>query len=166
MPKIINIIFYIVLIIIIQTTNSTHIRGTYKLDEFFKFLIKFGFQKTDKHSEKDSFGYIFGNITSKDNFDVPLTFAVLDKYGFLEYYGNRTVANRDRACQNMFEKLQISAYDNTCNLHGKGDYLRKIPCRKNALCEDEDTPSNVISNSQFTYVISDLMQPRYLIISN
>ncbi|KAJ6647551.1 Transmembrane protein, partial [Pseudolycoriella hygida] len=135
------------------------------MNEFFKFIVKFGFQKTERHSQRDSFGYIFGNITSKDSFPVPITFAVLDKYSFLEYYGNRTILNKDVACRRMFERLDKFAFDKTCNPQAKVDFLRKVPCDKGKLCIDEDSANNVVLGSQFTYVISDLMQPRFWYVS-
>jgi hypothetical protein len=85
---------------------------------------------------------------------------ILDKFNFLDYYSNRSVANKELACQKMFDKLQISAYDTDCNAHARGDYLRKVPCPKGKLCIDEDEPKNIVPGSQFTYIISDLVQPR------
>lgn len=153
------LLFILLFFQLILFNSSAHLSGTFRMNEFFKFIVKFGFQKTE-HSQKDSFGYIFGNITSKDSFPVPITFAVLDKYSFLEYYGNRTISNKDVACQRMFERLDNFAYDKICNHQAKVDFLRKIPCDKGKLCSDEDSPGNVVRDSQFTYVISDLKQPR------
>lgn len=157
-----NLLFILVFLQLILFNSSAHISGTFRMNEFFKFIVKFGFQKTERHSQKDSFGYIYGNITSKDSFPVPVTFAVLDKYSFLEYYGNRSILNKDMACRRMFERLDNYAYDKTCNHEAKVDFLRKIPCDKGKLCSDEDSPGNVVPDSQFTYVISDLTQPRYV----
>lgn len=157
-----NLLLILVFFQLILFNSSAHINGKFHMNEFFKFIVKFGFQKTERHSQKDSYGYIYGNITSKDSFpdNVKITFAVLDKYSFLEYYGNRSILNKDVACRRMFERLDNFAYDQTCNLQAKVDYLRKVPCDKGKLCADEDSPGNVVPNSQFTYVISDLMQPR------
>lgn len=60
----------------------------------------------------------------------------------------------------MFARLNATSFDAKCNPNGKGDYLRRVPCRK-GLCIDEDSPSNVIENSQLTFVISNLNQPRF-----
>lgn len=64
----------------------------------------------------------------------------------------------------MFSRLNATAFDAKCNPDGKGDYLRRVPCR-HSLCLDEDSPSNVITQSQFTFVISNLNQPRFWYIS-
>lgn len=163
MPNFYIDVFYLLALVIIlpQLNSATRITGTYKTDEFFRFLNKFGFQKTDKHSQKDSFGYIFGNITSNDDLKNHfVTLTVLDKYNFMEFYENRTVKDHDVACQTMFAKIERTAFDANCNPNAKGDYLRKIPCKNGGLCADEDTPNNVVPGSQFTYVISDLKQPR------
>lgn len=140
--------------------NATHITGSFRPNDFFKLLVKFGFQKTERHSQRDSFGYIYGNITSKDNYPVPITFAVLDKYNFVPYYGNRTLYDLDKACERMFSTIDQFAFDEKCHQKNLMDYLRRIPCRQNELCSDEDKADNVVPGNQFTYVISDLNQPR------
>lgn len=106
---------------------STHITGTFNTREFFRFLIKFGFQKTDRHRQKDSYGYIFGNVTARTDFDVPITLAILDRGHFLEYYGNRTLTDKSAACAYMFNTLKKSSYDPDCNEDGQ-DFLRYIWC--------------------------------------
>jgi len=107
--------------------HSTHITGTFDTREFFRFLIKFGFQKTDRHRQKDSYGYIFGNVTARTDFDVPITLAILDRSHFLEYYGNRTLADKSAACTYMFNTLKKSSYDPDCNEEGQ-DFLRYDLC--------------------------------------
>lgn len=102
---------------------ATHIAGTFDTREFFRFLIKFGFQKTDRHRQRDSYGYIFGNVTARTEFDAPITLAILDRGHFLEYYGNRTVADKSAACAYMFNALRKSSYDPDCNEDGQ-DFLR------------------------------------------
>lgn len=140
--------------------SSTHIKGEFSTDDFFKFLVKFGFQKTDIHYQKETYGYIFGNITSKQQFKYPITFAVLDGAHFINYYKNRGLMNKEQACQVMFQDLNNSAYHPKCNVNGQ-DMFRRIPCPKGGLCIDEDTPWNVIKKNQFTYVIQNTGQPRY-----
>lgn len=111
------------MLLLFNDVSSTHISGSFKTNEFFKFLIKFGFQRTDLNREKETYGYIFGNITSKKNFSQNITLAVLDRGRFLEYYGNRTIVNKDLACAMMFKTLNQTSYDQKCNDKGK-DYLR------------------------------------------
>ncbi|KAF5282263.1 hypothetical protein FQR65_LT14395 [Abscondita terminalis] len=161
-----NYVFVIFLLITacFHSIQCTHLKGKFKSNEFFKFLVKFGFQKTDIHQKESTHGYIFGNITSKQNFPVQITFAVLDRSYFLEYYQNRLVFNREDACKRMFNTLKVAAFDSKCSPNGN-DYLRKIPCPKGQLCVDEDTAWNVISGHQFTYVIQDLVQPSFWYIS-
>lgn len=160
MLKIIQLVLISLLILHtnVYPVESTHLKGTFQTNEFFKFLVKFGFQKTDRHHKEDTYGYIFGNITSKQNVPFPVTFAVLPKPYFVEYYKNRLLYDKSLACKRMFETLSTVAFDQKCNKGGK-DFLRKIPCPANGLCADEDTPWNVIKGNQFTYVIQDLKQP-------
>lgn len=148
----------ILILVCFQSTTPTHLKGTFHTKEFFKFLIKFGFQKTDRHHKDDTHGYIFGNITSKQDLPVPVTFVVLAKPYFLDYYKNRAVYDRNQACKHMFSIVNTKAFDAKCNPDGK-DYLRKIPCPKNELCADEDSPWNVVKGHQFTYVMQDFKQP-------
>lgn len=144
--------------------QATHLQGKFRTDEFFKFLVKFGFQKTERHERETTHGYIFGNITARHNFSVPVTLAVLDRSLFLEYYENRVIYNKKEACKRMFNKLSVKAFDAKCNPKGN-DYLRKVPCPKGGLCLDEDTAWNVVKGNQFTYVIQDLKQPSFWYIS-
>lgn len=155
-----KVIFVSVILIfaISEKGQCTHLQGTFKSNEFFKFLIKFGFQKTDRHQSELTHGYIFGNITSKRQLPVPITFAVLDRQYFLDYYNNRVIYDKNAACRRMFSTLNTRAFDSKCSNNGK-DYLRKIPCPKGKLCRDEDNPYNVVRNHQFTYVIEDFKQP-------
>lgn len=144
--------------------DATHLQGTFDTQDFFKFLIKFGFQKAELHRPLDSFGYIYGNITAvpHQEFQQPVTLVVLDKASFVDFYRNRSLSiyARELACQHMMKRVQLMAYDVDCNPHGKRDFLRRIPCPPGQLCVDEDAPSNVIAGNQFTYVISEVSQPR------
>lgn len=152
---------YIILILssFLITASATHIKGEFSTQDFFKFLVKFGFQKTDIHFQKETYGYIFGNITSNENFKYPITFAVLDRPHFLHYYKSRDIYDRETACQVMFQQLNGSAYHPKCNANGQ-DLFRRIPCPRGKLCVDEDSPWNVVKNNQFTYVIQNNGQPR------
>lgn len=115
------------MLLLLKDVSSTHISGSFQTKDFFKFLIKFGFQKTDPNREKETYGYIFGNITSKKNFSQNITLAVLDRGCFLEYYGNRTIVNKDIACAMMFKTLNQTSYDQKCNDEGN-DLLRYYLC--------------------------------------
>lgn len=154
------IILFVVLFFHKPFTESSHISGSWNSSDFFKFLVKFGFQKTIRHNQKDSLGYIFGNITSKTPLNKTITLSVLDRGYFLEYYGNRTVINKDSACERMFNKISTTAFDSKCYDQGE-DFLRKVPCPVGLLCTDEDVPWNVVKGYQFTYAVQDLRQPRY-----
>ncbi|XP_062596858.1 uncharacterized protein LOC134258349 [Saccostrea cucullata] len=61
----------------------------------------------------------------------------------------------------MFKTIDVVEYDKDCKPDGTKDYLRRVPCPKNKLCLDEDTPSNVVPNYQFTYKIMDKQIPRF-----
>ena len=89
-----------------------------------------------------------------------LTLAVLDRGYFLEFYGNRSIFDKGRACEKMFQKISTAAYDSTCYSDGEEDFLRRVPCKNGELCSDEDNKDNVVPKSQLTYRIQDLVQSR------
>ena len=62
--------------------------------------------------------------------DQQVTLAVLDRGYFLGFYGNRTVFDKDRACQQMFKKISEVAYDPNCYEDGEQDFLRRVPCQR------------------------------------
>lgn len=156
--KLILKLIVVLICLCFPSIRCTHLKGTFKSDDFFKFLIKFGFQKTESHQGEATYGYIFGNITSTHKFPVPITFAVLDRAYFVDYYKNRVLFDRDEACKRMFSSLNIRAYDSKCSPTGR-DYLRRIPCPKGQLCVDEDRAWNVVKKHQFTYVMQDFRGP-------
>lgn len=91
--------------------------------------------------------------------------AVLDRANFLEYYGNRSIFNKQKACEKMFDKVNSVSYDAVCNDDGEEDFLRSVPCPLNGFCADEDNPDNVVKGSQFTFRIQDLYQARFWYMS-
>ncbi|GAB6024907.1 hypothetical protein CHUAL_010013 [Chamberlinius hualienensis] len=151
-----------------SSVSGLHTKGTWSTNEnFFKFLVKFGFQRTNQHDRSNTQGYIFGNITSSSNLTHSVTFVVVDKGYFTEYYGNRTLykEDMDKTCQQMFQKIDTIAYDAQCHRNNIEDFLRKIPCPENGLCVDEDQPQRVVSGFQFTYGVQDINQPRFWYVS-
>ena len=54
---------FIIIIKIVTLCDSTRITGEFRTDDFFKFIVKYGFQKTERHTQWDSYGYITINIT-------------------------------------------------------------------------------------------------------
>lgn len=140
--------------------DCLHLTGKWKNGDFYKFLAKFGFQKTTEHDKLNTQGYIYGNITSAQNSTAEMTFVVVDSEYFLQFYGNRTVQPRTNACPAMFGKIEKIAWDYNCNPTGREDFLRKIPCPTGKRCVDEDIPERVVPGYQFTYAVQDINQPR------
>lgn len=145
--------------------RGLHLHGQWQSTKFFKFLGRFGFQQTNIHEKSETQGYIYGNLTSKDGITHKITFVVVDSEYFLYFFGNRSLPSRSEACSSMFKKIETIAWDRTCNPVGEEDFLRKIPCTKDALCDEEDNPNWVVSGYQFTYRVQDTRQPRYWFIS-
>ena len=56
--------------------------------------------------------------------DLAVTLAVLDRGFFLEYYGNRSLFDKGRACNRMFRRVSTAAYDAVCQNEGQQDFLR------------------------------------------
>ncbi|KAM7288984.1 integral membrane protein GPR180 [Ixodes scapularis] len=148
------------------TADALHLQGTFRTSQYFSFLAKFGFRKTDRHDHENTLGYIYGNVTTATK-DLTHrgTLVVVDRSDFLSYYGNRTEPDRQSACQLMFSGINRVAFDSSCNPNGTQDFLRNIPCTPGKLCEDEDKPNRVVKGNQFTYTVRDLHQARFWYIS-
>lgn len=149
------------------SAQCLHLRGTFRTGQFFTFLAKFGFKKTDRHDHENTLGYIYGNVTAPANAGVTHrgTLVVADRDHFLAFYGNRTQSYPDggtaaSVCELMFAGINRVAFDSSCNPNGTQDFLRNIPCAAGKLCEDEDKPSRVVAGNQFTYTVRDLHQAR------
>jgi hypothetical protein len=157
---------FVLLIYFISHINSSHIKGSWNTkQEFFKFLIKFGFDKTDTRNPEYSLGYIYGNITSQIvHPQQNATFVLLDRSYFLEFYSNRSKSDKQAACSSMFKEINQSIYDPWCNNNKKNnDFLRRIPCPKGMICAEETSqPLSVVKGSQFTFRVEDNAQPRYV----
>jgi len=86
----------------------------------------------------------------------PATLVVLDRGYFLEFYRNRNTLNKDEACRKMFEQISRVNYDSQCFPKGSETFLRRIPCQRGELCEDDQVDSKfVVKEHQFTYALSD-----------
>lgn len=146
---------------LLYSTSALHVSGQWHASEFFNFLGKFGFEKTNDQDLSGTLGYIYGNVTSQQNITGQMALVVLDSEYFTEFFGNRLL-QRASACSAMFEKINEIMWDEGCNWEGYEDFLRRIPCRVNELCNDEmKDPHNVIDGYQFTYSVRDTNQPRY-----
>ncbi|KAL1444510.1 hypothetical protein MTO96_029819 [Rhipicephalus appendiculatus] len=142
------------------SAQCLHLRGTFRTGQFFTFLAKFGFKKTDRHDHENTLGYIYGNVTAtaakKGDLTHRGTLVVADRDNFLAFYGNRTQGYADGSsasvCDLMFAGINRVAFDSNCNPNGTQDFLRNVPCAAGKLCEDEDKPSRVVAGHQFWYV--------------
>ncbi|XP_015912059.1 transmembrane protein 145 [Parasteatoda tepidariorum] len=154
----------------IYCINTLHLTGQFNTNEFFKFLTKFGFQKTIYHDHLNTLGFIYGNITAPTyaiDERHKATFVVVDRQFFLEYYKDRSLykSDPDGVCNAMFKKIDTVAFDKNCKENGTDDLLRSVPCPRNELCEDEDAPQRVVNGHQFTYAVLDKKQARFWYIS-
>ena len=154
-----------VIFLTLPVTTALHLQGTWNSKDFYVFLAKFGFQKTNPQKLEDTQGYIYGNITTVDGAGnavhrEDLTLVVVDSEYFIHFYGNRTLPLKE-VCPVMFRKIDTIAFDYKCNAKGVEDFLRAIPCPEGRLCSDEDNPSNVRPGYQFTFKVRDIEQPRY-----
>ncbi len=145
---------------------------------------------------KLSKGYIYGNVslspssaaTAADGQHLhSARLVVVDRGYFLEFYGNRSLLDKRRACHKMLgDKISSIAYDVHCHDTGEQvsklirnasgrpktrcrffpqDFLRSVPCPDRGLCTEEDNPGNVVKGAQFTYRILDYVQSRFWYVS-
>lgn len=162
-----SILFYLLYFAVLLndlSVNSLHLSGKWKTQGFYLFLAKFGFQKTDPGKLADTQGFIYGNVTANSPPDSYYTLVLADSEYFIELHGNSTLS-KENACSRMFNKIDTIAFDSTCNPKGLEDFIRHVPCPQDKLCIDEDTPSNVLPEYQFTYKVQDNAQPRFWYLS-
>ncbi|ESO94273.1 hypothetical protein LOTGIDRAFT_118765 [Lottia gigantea] len=143
--------------------HALRLQGTMETRDYFRFLSKFGFQKTDQNNGDQTQGYVYGNITSRSNKSSSMILVVVDSEYFKEFYGNQT--HSKNSCQKSLNKINTIAFDAVCFPNGPEDFLRRVPCPRGMVCADEDTPENVIKGYQFTYRIRDYQRPRYWFLS-
>ena len=157
---------FVLMASLLHTATGLHVSGQWHTDQFFKFLGKFGFQQTNEQDLDGTLGYIYGNVTSPRNVTGQVALVVLDSEYFTEFFGHRLL-RRNRACPAMFEKINGIMWDERCNQKGYEDFVRRIPCRRNELCEEEtNEPDQVIPGYQFTYHVRDTNQPRWTLFSS
>ena len=150
------------LVIVVFSTHGLRLKGTWKHNEFFRFLDRFGFQKTDLNDKENTQGFIYGNITAVSNVSHPVTFVVVDSDYFLDFYENSSMVSHEKACPAMFKKIDTIAWDEKCRPNGTEDFLRKVPCPEGKLCHEEVLePDKVVPGYQFTFRIQDIYQPRF-----
>jgi hypothetical protein len=152
----------ILAVLLLPCSNGLRVRGVWKSADFYKFVIKFGFQQTDLNDEKNTLGYVYGNVTSSSNGTAKLVLTYSDL--FYDLYESRKRKPVHRTCANMFKRIGSVAYDGECIFAASDDFIRTIPCPKNDVCLEEGD-SHTIQNSQFTFRIKNENLPRFVIIS-
>lgn len=174
-----QIFFLLVLLTLANVAHGIHLTGTFKTNEFFKFLARFGMQSTDSHNKINTRGYIYGNLTllNSENLnpadpstnELPsnalVMLTLLDYNYFIDYYNRRLLFPKTTACSMMFEKIKKNAYFYECDEKNTLDFIRRVPCARNKLCIDEENAVNVIDNYQFTFKTEDVNQARFWYIS-
>ena len=129
-----------------EPVAALRVSGTYKSSEFFSFLAKFGFQKTQVRDKNATQGFIFGNITARaagtdaagngTNSSLPSTalangviLAVLDRGYFLEFYGNRSLFDKHKVRDIRFSVVSAHSLDDhfmTCSLQACSKMFAKV----------------------------------------
>lgn len=147
-----------ILFLKILNVRCVHVKGTWKTEDFFLFLVKFGFQKTDLHNPYSS-GYIYGNMTTDANLksNKTATFVVLDNENFNDYYHHRLYKDKSKVCQLMFTKLLVGKCAHGDN---KVNFITEVPCKKDKMCANPGSPDDFIHGSQFSYQVKDYQQPK------
>lgn len=157
----------------ISFVDCLRVRGSYSSREFFKFVAKFGFQRTSNDDRIRTRGYIFGNISltasqqKKGIYSDPSTqpkLVVLDGQYMVDVLSNFRIRPQRLACEQMMNRVSSVAWDAECNANGVQDLSRSVPCAPGRLCPDEDTPANVVPRSQFTFVLQSTV-PRFWYVS-
>ncbi|KER29365.1 hypothetical protein T265_04018 [Opisthorchis viverrini] len=170
-------------ILLLHPLAALHLQGSWKPSQRYRFLTKFGFQRTQVDELEATRGYVYGSVKLSEeqagaNVSNLATLVLVDSEFILDLYGNATEPvwlqntsgiTRDQLawmvenerCRRMFSKIDAIAWHKTCAPNGQLDLIRAVPCSAGKFCAEEDNSARVITNSQFTYTVQDLRQPRY-----
>lgn len=148
---------FVILFLKILDSNGTHLKGSWSSQDFFLFVLKFGFQKTDSHDPSSS-GFIYGNITTDNSkLNKSAAFVVFDYDDFYNFYKFSKLSSKEDACNNM---LNSFAEGNCTDDNSKKvNFVTDVPCPKNGICKNSRKPLELVRGSQFTYQIKDLQYP-------
>ncbi|TNN20546.1 integral membrane G protein-coupled receptor isoform 2 [Schistosoma japonicum] len=175
-------------VLVVDAVNTLHLKGKWNPSNRYLFLTKFGFQRTQIDELEATRGYIYGTMmlenvtTSTQNLTDIATLVLVDSEFIVDLYGNATepiwIHNitgmtyqeslwfiETERCNKMFGKINSLAWHKTCSPTGEMDLIRSVPCPASGFCAEEDDPESVVPNSQFTFVVQDLRQPRYWYLS-
>ncbi|RWS04134.1 Integral membrane protein GPR180-like protein [Dinothrombium tinctorium] len=160
--------FFVFTALLIEPIAGLNVNGVWSpSNDGFAIIGRFGFGKADIHRKTDSYGYIFGNITSASH---PLdtqrkaSLVLLSRDTFLRLYGPESdqSVNHSSLCGSFVAEIDKYAYDAKCKGDNDRDILRYAPCKKGGLCEGGFASSNpLVSGYQFTFVIQDQRQPTF-----
>ncbi|CAH8482512.1 unnamed protein product [Schistosoma rodhaini] len=176
------------ILLITNGVNTLHLKGKWDPSNRYLFLTKFGFQRTQIDELEATRGYIYGTVnlengvSNTQNVTDIATLVLVDGEFIMDLYGNATESiwtqnvtgmtyqesqwlMETERCNKMFDKINSLAWHKTCSPTGEMDLLRSVPCSSSGLCAEEDDPESVVPNSQFTFVVQDLRQPRYWYLS-
>lgn len=124
----------------------------------YKIVAKFGFQQTNSFDKEHTRGFIFGNVTSLNQpagraalFIVPQT--LISNFFSDSMYG--------QTCDSLLHNISRVAFEAKCFQKGTSDVLRRIPCAKGKLCQEEDDPAKVVSGFQMTMKVEEPVTPQY-----
>ncbi|CAH8447419.1 unnamed protein product [Schistosoma rodhaini] len=175
-------------LLITNGVNTLRLKGKWNPSNRYLFLTKFGFQRTQIDELEATRGYIYGTVnlengvSNTQNVTDIATLVLVDGEFIMDLYGNATESiwtqnvtgmtyqesqwlMETERCNKMFDKINSLAWHKTCSPTGEMDLLRSVPCSSSGLCAEEDDPESVVPNSQFTFVVQDLRQPRYWYLS-
>ena len=94
---------FTILVCIFTSSYGLQVSGEWRTgEEFFRFLAKFGFQKTSPGERVLTEGYIFGNVTG-DCGGGAGTLALLPRQFFVDLYKYRAATDPNLACRLMFQ---------------------------------------------------------------
>lgn len=114
-----------------HSCQGLHLTGTFSNQDFFKFLVKFGFQEVDKKDIETTQGFIYGKVTAADGYDdmgYDMYLVLVDSQYFIQYYAAKDNDESPKKCTTMFQFIDEKAWDRYCAVHGEEDFLRRIPC--------------------------------------
>ncbi|KJH43631.1 hypothetical protein DICVIV_10349 [Dictyocaulus viviparus] len=145
--------------------EAVHVEGVWNTaTERVKFVTKFGFQQTNALDRENSRGFVFGNVTSKnDGNPIERFLLTLVPHSLIGSF--RSNSQYTLSCGAIMKNISKLGFDSRCLTDGsRGDIFRSVPCSKDRLCREEDDPRVVVPGCQLTMQVEEPVTAEYWLV--
>uniref|UniRef100_A0AC35U7Y8 GpcrRhopsn4 domain-containing protein n=1 Tax=Rhabditophanes sp. KR3021 TaxID=114890 RepID=A0AC35U7Y8_9BILA len=162
----INYFATFICIILSNQISCLRVTGTWNVKTSpVQVFTKFGFQQSNPLDKPNTRGFVYGNVTIFDD-----NLSSLNDRAILIIVPETKISDflpaiadkNSLYCSQIMEEISKFAFDSRClNKGPRSDIYRYVPCPKGRICSDEDNPTKVLPNSQFTLRVEEPVTPQY-----